>query len=240
MSSEAPALFITGTDTGVGKTWVSAALAAALVRRGQRVGVLKPAETGWPSSPEEAARVTDGAQLKRASEDPDPLERIVPFRFAEGLAPSVAARRAGSRVDVAELGALLTEKRAACDVVLVEGAGGLMVPLTDEVTTLQLIEGLGLPVLVVAANRLGVLNHTLLTVDRLRSAGVETLGVLLNETSPEAPDLARRTNVAELERLLGGLWLGHLPWSAGGAGGGQAWAAFEASADLDALLDHLL
>lgn len=240
MAGLAPALFITGTDTGVGKTWVGAALATLLTRRGMRVGVLKPVETGWPADPARAERETDGALLKRAADDPDPLERIVPFRYAEPLAPAVAARRSGCPVEIDVVGRVLEAKRAAFDVVLVEGAGGLLVPIADGVSTLDLVVHLRLPVLVVAGNRLGVINHTLLTVECAGSAGLAVVGVLLNEVSPEAPDLARLTNAEELARLLGARWLGHLPHRSGASGDCDGRAEIEGAVRLDALLEHLL
>src|SRR5690606_6029361 len=126
-------IFITGTDTGVGKTFVAASMAAYLRQRGHRVGVMKPAETGCPERsgvliPEDATR------LKEASGCAEPIEKICPYRFAEPLAPSIAAERAGRKIDVDLLLATYGEISAEHDVTLVEGAGGLMVPLLPSYT----------------------------------------------------------------------------------------------------------
>ncbi len=226
-------LFVTGTDTGVGKTVVSAALARAFRDRGLRVGVMKPAETGWPDSPQGVAD-TDGARLREAAGDPDPLEDIVPVRLAEPLAPAVAAERAGLRVDFADLVARARAKSARVDLLLLEGAGGLLVPLDATRTTLDLVIELGASVLVVAGNRLGVINHALLTVDRLAAASVTVAGVVLNRLTPE-PGVAESENPRTLERLLGRRYLGELQWLGEGADASRAASALAAAVDLDEL-----
>lgn len=226
-------LFVTGTDTGVGKTMVSAGLVCAFRDRGIHVGVMKPAETGWPDSPRGVAG-TDGARLREAAGDPDSLEDIVPVRLAEPLAPAVAAERAGTRVDFAELVTRARAKAARVELLLLEGAGGLLVPLDATRTTLDLVIELGAPVLVVAGNRLGVINHTLLTVDRLAAASVTVAGVVLNRLAPEA-GVAESENPRTLARLLGRRYLGELPWLGEGADASRAASALAAAVDLDEL-----
>ncbi len=205
------ALFVTGTDTGVGKTWVTAALARALRAAGRSVGVVKPVETGWPAAQVGAAEgQPDGIVLRDAAGDGDPLDEIVPFRLAEPLAPQLAAERAGVAIDVDRIVELVGAKRRRRDVVLIEGAGGLLVPITSTVTTLDLIVRLGTPVLVVAANRLGVINHTALTLACLDQRAVPVAGVVLTCVC-EGRDLAQATNPGHLSRTLGPRFLGELP-----------------------------
>ncbi len=187
-------IFITGTDTSVGKTLVAASLAAYLRDRGYRVGVMKPVETGCPERnglliPQDAVR------LREASGCAEPIEKICPYRFAEPLAPSIAAERAGQKIDVDLLLTTCGEISADYDITLVEGAGGLMVPLLPSYTYADFARVLKLPVLVVAANKLGVLNHLLLTLEHASCKGLSVLGYVLNrlssETSPAAVDQSR-------------------------------------------------
>lgn len=233
VSHRAVSLFVTGTDTGVGKTVVSTALARAFRDRGMCVGVLKPAETGWPATADQEAS-TDGARLRDAAGDPDPLTEIVPVRLAEPLAPAVAAERAGMSIDFAGLVNHARAKAERVDLLLLEGAGGLLVPLADRHTTLDLVVALGTPVLVVAGNRLGVINHTLLTVDRLVSANVALAGVVLNRVTACA-DLAQGENPHTLARLLGSRYLGEIPWLGEVPDAASAAAALTRAIDLERL-----
>src|ERR1051325_11485894 len=157
-------IFITGTDTGVGKTFFSCGLARVLRDSGLRVGVMKPAETGCTLV--NGALVPDDAvRLKDASGCDVPLEKICPYRFPEPLAPSVAAEREKTRVDIDRLMQLYNEISSSHDVTLVEGAGGLMEPILPSYTYADLAAVLKLPLLVIAANRLGVINHLVLTLE---------------------------------------------------------------------------
>lgn len=200
------ALFVTGTDTGVGKTVVACALILALRQRGVAVGAMKPAETGCP--PE--GWPPDGAALAAAAGLDLPRPAVVPYALPEPLAPAVAARRAGVRIDLQVLDQALAAQQAARQLVVVEGAGGLAVPLTDELDMAGLAARWGLPLLVVARPGLGTLNHTVLTVAYARQRGLRVLGVVLNPW-PEEPDTATATNPAELVRLTGVPILGRLP-----------------------------
>ncbi|MGH7898314.1 MAG: dethiobiotin synthase [Candidatus Binatia bacterium] len=194
------ALLITGTDTGVGKTLVGCALAAALSRR-MRVAVLKPAETGCHELegelvPEDALRLREAAEC-RAS-----LDVVCPFRYAEPLAPWLAAERAGRPISLERVRRCFEELRAVSDVVIVEGAGGLLVPLTRERSFADLAADLGLPLLIVVGSRLGALNQTLLTIECARRRGLDVVGIVLNQMTPDE-DLAQATNGAALEKLIG-------------------------------------
>jgi len=203
-------IFITGTDTGVGKTFFACGLAAYLHELGCRVGVMKPVETGCAERdgrlfPEDALR------LKNASGCAEPIEKICPYRLAEPLAPSIAAERAGVRIDIAHLLAIYDEIRAQHDITLVEGAGGLMVPLLPSYTFADFARVLKLPVVVIAANKLGAINHLLLTLEHASCKDLSMLGYVLHRMSSES-SLASDTNRETLVGLTGVPCLGELPF----------------------------
>jgi dethiobiotin synthetase len=204
------ALFVTGTDTGVGKTFVGCALTAALRARGLRVAVMKPIETGVAGEPE------DALALRAAASDPAPLDDVCPHRLRAPLAPAVAARLEGVTIDVERLVALVERRRRAADVLLVEGAGGLLVPVAGRVTWADLAGRLGLPTLIVAANRLGTVNHCALTARVAAVAGLRVPGFVFSQPAPQT-DASAATN-AETVAALTGLpvlgALGHGPVSA--------------------------
>jgi len=203
-------IFITGTDTGVGKTFVAATLAAYLRDAGYRVGVMKPAETGCEERDGKLIPA-DAMRLKDASGCAEPIERICPYRLPEPLAPSIAAARAGVKIDVDHMLAVYAEISATHDVTLVEGAGGLMVPLLPSYTYADFARVFKLPLLVVAANRLGVINHLLLTLEHASCQGLSVLGYVLNRNSNET-SLAADTNREVLSNLSGVPCLGELPF----------------------------
>lgn len=191
-------LFVTGTDTGVGKTTVACRLARALRARGLDVGVMKPVETGC--GPELVP--ADALLLREAAGSPDPLEAICPCRYVEPLAPAVAARLAGAVApDLDQMATLARELAARHEVLLIEGAGGALVPLDERHMVADLIRRLDVPALIVARAGLGTLNHTLLTVEALRSRGNAIAGIVLNAFGPEDPSMD--TNPEELVRLTG-------------------------------------
>jgi dethiobiotin synthetase len=206
-------IFITGTDTGVGKTFVAASLAAYLRERGYRVGVMKPVETGCPER-NDLLLPQDATQLKEASGCAEPIEKICPYRFSEPLAPSIAAERASRKIDVDLLLAAYGEISAEHDVTVVEGAGGLMVPLLPSYTFADFVRVLKLPLVVVAANKLGVINHLLLTLEHASCKGLSVLGFILNRISNET-SLATETNREVLLGLTGAPCLGELPFIEG-------------------------
>ena len=227
-------IFITGTDTGVGKTFVACVLAALLRESGYRVGVMKPAETGCDSGDGELAP-RDAMALKAAADCELPLEQICPYQFREPLAPSVAAEREGRRIDVGRLMDIYRGISAAHDMTLVEGAGGLMVPLLPSYTYADFANALKLPVIVVAANKLGVLNHLLLTLEHASCKGLRVLGYILNEAE-RAPSLAAETNREALFSLTAVPCLGELTYAGVGAGPTAADSAALDSKFLAALL----
>ncbi|MCW5891264.1 MAG: dethiobiotin synthase [bacterium] len=191
------ALFVTGTDTGVGKTFVTCGLALALRAAGRRVAVMKPVETGVTDEPEDAVR------LRAAAADPAPLDVVCPWRFRAPLAPNEAARAEGAAVDVDALVERVGARRRTADVLLVEGAGGLLVPIRDRLTWLDVLGRTGLELLIVAANRLGVVNHAALTARVARDGGVRVRGfVLSHPTPPGDPSCTRNAStIAELTGL---------------------------------------
>jgi dethiobiotin synthetase len=196
-------LLVTGTDTGVGKTFVACALAHALRARGRTVAVMKPVETGVIDQPGDALR------LREAADDAAPLEDICPYRLRTPVAPSVAARLEGVTIDLARLEALVRRRLRAADVLLVEGAGGLLVPIADSVTYADLAARLGLQLLIVAANRLGTVNHCALTARVAETSGLAVLGFVLSQTA-EKPDASAASNAATITGLTGLPCLGEL------------------------------
>jgi dethiobiotin synthetase len=200
------ALFVTGTDTGVGKTVATAAIAWTMAAGGERVGVLKTAQTGVaPGEPGDAEFVLAAAGSGQVPAD------ACAYRYRAPAAPLVAARAECTALDLAHIVAAYERLRDQYEVVLVEGAGGLLVPLADGWNMADLARALALPVLVVARPGLGTLNHTLLTVEALRSRGLELLGVVLCGWR-EPCDVATRTNPGLLCELGELRLLGVLPW----------------------------
>jgi dethiobiotin synthetase len=217
-------VFITGTDTGVGKTFFACALAAFLKNSGYKVGVMKPAETGCAAVD---GRLTpaDAVRLKEASGCELPLESICPYQFSEPLAPSVAAQREGRQIDINRLMDTYDEISAGHDLTLVEGAGGLMVPLLPSYTYADFTRVLKLPVIVVAPNKLGVINHLLLTLEHASCKGLRVLGYVLNHLDG-TPSLAAESNREALFSLTGVPCLSELPYA--GVPTGRTAAAGEA------------
>lgn len=206
--------FVTGTDTGVGKTLITAALALCLKQRGLRVGVMKPIETGQL----DGSGVSDAERLRAIVEAPDPVEIVTPYRFSAPLAPLAAARLAGSTIDMDRIVAAYETLAAGHPMVVVEGIGGVMVPISPQVTVRDLIARLGLPAVVVGRASLGGVNHALLTVEALRERGVVTLGIVLNHPAapPRSPmDAMQEESTVELVKELSGVpVIGPLPHEA--------------------------
>jgi dethiobiotin synthetase len=208
---KAKGLLITGTDTGVGKTQVTAVLALAMRRCGLRVGVMKPVETGCPV---EQSRLLpqDSLFLRQISGCTAPQELVTPYTLLAPLAPAIAAQHEGKEIDLAHIVhcyAALAEKH---DIILVEGAGGLLVPLTKHHSFLDLAARLALPILVVARNILGTINHTALTVT-VASQCCQVLGVVLNTLSPEREDESQASNIQALQTWGRAPVLGMLPYA---------------------------
>ena len=205
-------VFITGTDTGVGKTLVTVALGLALREAGIDVGVMKPVETGAPLTG--GRRVgDDAALLHRLLAPEDSIEDVNPFALALPAAPAVAARQAGVTIDLARIREAYARLCGRHEIVLVEGAGGLLVPLDAKTTMADLALALGCPLIVVARKRLGTINHTLLTLREAGRLGCRVLGVVLNEWdgSGEALSEADALNLEALRERLPVPVLAELP-----------------------------
>ncbi len=237
-------LFITGTDTGVGKTYITCAIVRELRAARHRVGAYKPVCSGVHWDAEGRAVWGDVAALRQELEcdfkfqisnlksdvtnlesdmsdlesDMSDLESYIsPQRFIAALAPPIAARQEGRFVDVAELQRGLEWWRSRCDIVVVEGAGGLLCPLTDDQTMADLAARFQFPLLIVARWGLGTINHTLLTIEAARSRGLSIAGVVLNETQPtQSDDSSTATNADEIVSRSGVPVLGIRRYGAAG------------------------
>ena len=200
MTDGVPGLFITGTDTGVGKTYVGALIARQLASTGLRVGVYKPVASGCLVR-RGVVVSEDAVILWEAAGRPGRLERVCPQRFVAPLAPHLAAQAEGKRIDQRLLRSGLEYWRKRSDVLLVEGAGGLLSPLGEEQYVADLACDFGFPLLVVAKNVLGAINQTLqtLVVAAAYDAGLPIAGVVLNNPTPPDDDLSRQSNFRELQ-----------------------------------------
>jgi dethiobiotin synthetase len=187
-------VFVTGTDTEVGKSVVAAATCAALAARGERVAAFKPVVTGLDEEPGELGR--DHELLAAAANAGQSPEEVAPHRFGPPVSPHLAAELAGVRIEPAELVAAAR----AHDLVVCEGVGGLLVPITAGYLVRDLAVDLHLPVVIAARPGLGTINHTLLTVEAARAGGLTVAGVVMTPW-PEDPTPMQRSNRATVERL---------------------------------------
>lgn len=200
-------LFITGTDTCVGKTLVAAGLARFLSRKGLHVGVCKPVESGV----NESSRLgPDATLLKWASESQDPDDLVCPYRLTAPVAPDQAAQQDKTRIDFKLIESTVEEVSKSHDFTIVEGAGGLMVPLAGGLLVADLAAQLGLPLMVVARTSLGTINHTLLTTFAARTMNLELAGIMLNRM-PKNPDQSQQNAPHALASLASCGVLASLP-----------------------------
>ena len=207
--------FITGTDTGVGKTFVTCALIYALQQRGIVAAPMKPIAAGVPTS---AAGTIDAygipmnddvALMMGASGHRFPLSAVNPYCFREAIAPHIAARHENIEVDLSVIRIAYRQLSDNADVVLVEGAGGFLVPLTDCESMALIPSALQLPVVVVVGMRLGCINHALLTVEAIRARGLSLAGWIANSCNETMN--AYEENLSTLTRLMDAPLLGKLP-----------------------------
>jgi dethiobiotin synthetase len=187
-------LFVTGTDTGVGKSVLAASVCAALAARGERVAAFKPVVTGLDDEPGEFGH--DHELLAAAANAGQAPEDVAPYRFGPPLSPHLAAELAGERIEPARL----LEAARAHEPLVCEGVGGLMVPITTGYLVRDLAVDIALPVVVAARTGLGTINHTLLTVEAARTAGLRVAGVMMTPW-PEEPVEIERSNRETIERL---------------------------------------
>ncbi len=190
--------FITGTDTGVGKTFAASLIVKVLKENGIDVGVMKPVETGCHQK-NGILKPHDALLLKKAAGVRDSLDLINPYRFKEPSAPSIAARKTGRQIKLPKIKECYKKLASRHDFMLVEGAGGLLVPLNNKETILDLIKLLKLPVIIVAASRLGTINHTLLTVKCAKQLGIKIHGIIFN--NPIQQKKSSLMNMEEVKRF---------------------------------------
>jgi dethiobiotin synthetase len=192
--------FITGTDTGIGKTVVAAGMVHALVQRGLRVAVMKPIAAGADATPE-GLRNDDALALIRASNIEASYDTVNPYCLPAPISPHIAAREAGVTLDISRIVQAFDSLTARADYVVVEGAGGWLVPIDDSATIADVARALDLPVVLVVGLRLGCLNHALLTAQAIHDSGLKLAAWVGNHIDPE---FARPgDNLATLEQRLG-------------------------------------
>lgn len=192
------AIFITATDTGVGKTTITAALVLALQKKGYRVGVMKPVETGIDPQQTETS---DTGRLQSLLSPPPPSALICLYAFPQPIAPLACARATGITIDLARIATAFHVVRQQHSVCFVEGAGGVLTPLSPTHTIRDLIVTLNLPALVVSRTSLGSVNHLLMTLEALHSAGIKPCGIVLNDPLPTTqtePFIQQRTSTIGL------------------------------------------
>ena len=212
-------LFITGTGTGVGKTVITAGIVRWLRGRGIDAVPVKPVQTGGKSvkgglvSPD-LDFCLSAAGMRVSESDMAPM---APYIYAPACSPHLAGRIKGQYPKIAHIQTCFEALSLCCDMVVIEGAGGIMVPLDEQATMLDLMELLGFPVVLVAHTGLGTINHSLLSIQALRTAGLKVLGVVFNETEPGSPedDFIKKDNIDTVARMGDVYVLGNVTHLAG-------------------------
>ncbi len=201
--------FITGTDTGCGKTEVTLLMMQQLQRQGLRVQGMKPVASGGAPTPA-GLRNEDASRIRTQGSNPLPYDQINPYCYAPPIAPHLAAAQAGRPIELKPIVAAFDQIAASADRVLVEGVGGWAVPLGDELMLADLTAALKLPVILVVGLRLGCLNHALLSAQAIANSGCELAGWVANATDPQMP--FRAENIATLEGLIPAPLLATVPY----------------------------
>ncbi|MEZ5515823.1 MAG: dethiobiotin synthase [Steroidobacteraceae bacterium] len=204
----ATGIFVAGTDTGVGKTYVSVGLVRALVADGQRVATMKPVAAGTELTPA-GPRNDDALALMAAANVAAPYERVNPYALPLAASPHLAARAAGVQIDRETVRGQYEALAADADLVIVEGAGGWLAPISDQETMADIVRALDLPVLLVVGLRLGCLNHALLSAAAIAAQATPLLGWIANSIDPTMP--MRAENIATLTNRLGSTPLAVIP-----------------------------
>ena len=223
-------IFITGTDTEVGKTVVTAGILRYLRNAGIDAVPMKPASTGGEPGPKGLEAPDLLLQLAAAGLTPPPEERawMAPYVYEPACSPHLAGRMAGRYPEMPHIVDCLNALTQRHDVVVVEGAGGIYVPLDEDVTMLDLMRTLGFPVILVARRGLGTINHTLLSLETLRRADLEVAGVVLNECDGVEEDFIRKDNAATIARFAHAPLIGNVG-NIQSADGQFDWEAFDAA-----------
>jgi dethiobiotin synthetase len=206
-------IFITGTDTGVGKTYVAAGIASALRQLAVNVGVMKPAETGCRLR---KGRLVpeDALLLAKSAASGDSLSLVNPYRFRLPVAPSTAAEFEKKRIKLDKIMTSYRSLRRRHDFLIVEGAGGIMTPLTRTKSFIDLSRAMELPVVIVARPGLGTINHALLTISALKERNIPVAGVVINYAEDVTPGPAEKTGPSVIEKASGVRILGTLRFGA--------------------------
>jgi len=212
-------IFVTATDTGVGKTLLCGLLLAFLRRAGINAAYQKWVATGCPATglPDDLRAVRQWAGLDDQTLFPAELARQVPYRFRLPASPHLAAEQEKQRIEPEMLLSAWQQAAAEAELLLLEGVGGLLVPLTRELLLADLVAQLHLPTLLVARSGLGAINHTLLSLEALRRRGIPLLGVICSDEAPELPELIVADNLRVISELGRTPVLGRLPWEGGHA-----------------------
>lgn len=207
-------VFITGTDTGVGKTFVATGIAAALKERGIHAGVMKPIHTGCKTRrgvliPE------DSIQLAKSACVNDPVDLITPYPFKKPVAPYVAAIETHAQIDINRIIKSFKTLSKRHEYMIIEGIGGVLVPITQGFYVADLIKRLKIPALIVIRPNLGTINHTMLTIHCLRERKIPIKGIVINDSLKGKKTLAEKTLPETIERLSGVPVLGMIPYMPG-------------------------
>ncbi|MFA5292283.1 MAG: dethiobiotin synthase [Phycisphaerae bacterium] len=193
-------LFITGTDTGVGKTLISGAIAKILSQDGKKAGVFKPVATGCRKT--EAGLVSEDAEfLKRCTDTELSLDIINPVKFAKPAAPFSCEKAENRKVDFVKMAVAYSQICSKADYIIVEGIGGIRVPVTDKIDVLAMAKAFNLPIVIVARPGLGTINHTLLTIDAVRSSGLPLAGVVISGYDMAKADFAEQSAPACIAKV---------------------------------------
>jgi dethiobiotin synthetase len=193
-------LFITATDTGVGKTLIAGAIAKIISQKGKKVGVFKPVATGCKKTKQGLVN-KDAQFLAHCVNNELDLDIINPIRFETPAAPFACEKAENKKVDLEKIAAAYKQICQKSDFVIVEGIGGIRVPITDGIDVLTMAKTFNLPVVAVARSKLGTINHTLLTIDTIRRAGLSLAGVIINGYDENTKDLAEKTNAEIIEKF---------------------------------------
>ena len=202
--------FIIGTDTNVGKTYIASALIKHFVSAGYQTVGMKPLASGCNITPEGELLNDDVLALTAASNVRAPLDLINPYRFAPAIAPHIAAEQAGQLVDCTQIVQAYQQLSTLADVVVVEGAGGFLVPLNDQQTIADLAVMLNIPIILVVGMRLGCINHALLSVEAIKARGLQLAGWVANLVDPDMPVFAE--NLASLQQRIAAPCLSVVGW----------------------------
>lgn len=208
--------FITGTDTDIGKTALSALLLTELRRRGVNAAPMKPAQTGCELRVQSSEfRVPDldySISMAKMSVSEHHYELMSPFRFEPACSPHLAAELAGIEIEIDPILTAAKELAAKYEQLIIEGAGGILVPINRHKTMLDLMKALGLPILLAARPGLGTINHTLLSIHALRDAGLDIAGIVLIETQPTESGFIETDNISTIEQFGNVPILGKIPY----------------------------